>query len=331
MTFVKNVTGLLTFVIFGLSLPRHHHQYIGYEVTIIQIQRPLVGYRPKGPCLPDWITPGRHRDRGRCDPDGRNLTLTPFARSKCAHRAHRAHKKGAITLITTTMAKVYGITGKAQGKYGNAVFRIRFGQQIMAEYNPVVKNPRTTAQVESRAKLKLLSQLSASMGPVIAIPREGAVSPRNFFTRYSYELVSYNNMTASIDLSRVQLTHSTLNLPNLTSSVSGTTYTIGLSVASPNLTAVAYAFFVVQPDGSLRLLDNKVVSTGPTFETTLSSSAGKIIVYAYGIEPLSEMARVKYGQMNVASATVLASLIANRTLTVQDVALTETLYKDLTA
>lgn len=234
------------------------------------------------------------------------------------------------------MAKVYGITGKANGKFGNAVFRIRYGQQIMAQYNPVVANPRTAAQVEARAKLKLLSQLSASMAPAIAIPREGPISPRNFFTRYNYDFVSYapgsdNSTQASVQLSQLQITHSTLTLPEVSFTHEGNNFTVQLAGSASQLSSVVYAIFSVQTDGTLRFLGSEISSTGPRFDATFTASGSKIVVYAYGVQPLSEMARVKYEQMNVSSATLLASLVANRTLTVNDVAVTETKYADLTA
>ena len=53
--------------------------------------------------------------------------------------------------------KLNGIVGKGTGKLGASVFAISGGEQIVRQYNPVVSNPNTDAQVAQRAKLKLMS------------------------------------------------------------------------------------------------------------------------------------------------------------------------------
>lgn len=51
------------------------------------------------------------------------------------------------------------------GRVGNVVGRKGYeGEYIVSSYQPSVTNPSTTAQVETRTKFKLLSQLAASIG-----------------------------------------------------------------------------------------------------------------------------------------------------------------------
>lgn len=108
------------------------------------------------------------------------------------------------------MAKVNGLQGGVSGKLGNTVFRQRYGQTIAAQYQPNVENRRTTSQVDQRAKFKLLTQLSSVLEPVIAIPRQGAVSGRNQFVSINQQYVGTQEIagvtTAEIKLQEIKLT-----------------------------------------------------------------------------------------------------------------------------
>ena len=53
------------------------------------------------------------------------------------------------------MAKAVGIIGSLTGKIGNAVYRVRRGEQIASVYQPNVNNPKSKRQQFSRAKMKL--------------------------------------------------------------------------------------------------------------------------------------------------------------------------------
>lgn len=61
------------------------------------------------------------------------------------------------------MAKLYGINGKITGKVGNTVFAIDGGIQVARQYNPVVANPRTPAQVTRRNIVSLAGQMSGGI------------------------------------------------------------------------------------------------------------------------------------------------------------------------
>ena len=229
------------------------------------------------------------------------------------------------------MAKIYGLFGSMQGKVADVVMAVRNGEQIVRKYQPLVSNPSTPAQVASRAKLKLLSQLSAAMGTVIAIPRQGIVTPRNLFTKYNYPAVTYQDSsdpaTASINLSQVKITRSVLSLPELQVTNEQQNYTVRLGNTTDGVERVVYAIFAVEADNTLRLYQTAVVSTGPRFEyqTTLDTTL-KYVAYAYGVRLNSDAARARFDQMQVASATLVASLITSRQLTEKDVTLTETKF-----
>lgn len=65
------------------------------------------------------------------------------------------------------MAKMFGFNGRVSGKMGNAVFRVRSGQQVVTQYNPIVTNPNTEKQQGSRARFKLVSQLAVVFAPYL--------------------------------------------------------------------------------------------------------------------------------------------------------------------
>lgn len=227
------------------------------------------------------------------------------------------------------MAKIYGLFGAMTGKVADVVMAVRNGEQVARKYQPVVANPSTALQVQNRAKLKLMSQLSAVMAPVIAMRKAGVVSSRNLFTKVNYKLATYSNNTASIALDEIQLTSSVVSLPGVTIARSGSAITAQLqpAVGGMVLSRVVYALFTKQPDNTLRLRDTQVVSTpgvSNTFTASFEDSSLEHVILAYGVRDNTDAARATFGNMEAASGVDVATLIANRTLTDADVTLTET-------
>lgn len=215
------------------------------------------------------------------------------------------------------------------GKLADTVMSVRNGEQLARKYQPVVFNPSTPAQIASRAKLKALSQLSAVVAPVIAIPKRGSVSSRNLFTRKNYGAVSYATDTASINLLSVQLTDSVVSLPNFsaTRTEAGiSAYLVALSsIGSVDVSRVVYSMFVRQSDNTLRFAGSAIGTDRTTgFAVELPLVSGPVIIYAYGVRDNTEAARVAFGNLEVNTASSVATLIVSRTLTENDVTLTET-------
>lgn len=67
------------------------------------------------------------------------------------------------------MAKLYGLNGVVSGRIGNTVYRVLNGIQVAAQYQPVVSNPKSSAQMLQRAKANLVGRISA------ITPREAIV------------------------------------------------------------------------------------------------------------------------------------------------------------
>lgn len=226
------------------------------------------------------------------------------------------------------MAKFYGSAVKT-GKLGGSVFAIRYGEVIERQYQPVVANPSTPAQVEARAKMKLMSQLGAVMAPVIAIPRSGAASSRNLFVKLNYPGVQFADDEAEVNLSRIQLTKSVVGLPAVVAvRGTGTAITIDMQVPLQGFNRVVYALFIKQSDGKLRFAKSQVVSEGGTnntypWETTLGA-LDSAVVYAYAVRDNNERAKAVFGNMEVPTAEDVARLLVTRSLLENDVTLTET-------
>ena len=209
------------------------------------------------------------------------------------------------------------------------MFVIRNGEQVLREYNPAPANPSTSSQVEARAKLKLLSQLSAVMAPVIAIPRIGAVSSRNRFLKENYALASYTNNEANIELNNVQLTKSVVGLPAVSASLDGYNLDVELGVPDAELSRVVYCVFIKDTDNKLRFSTSSVVSAAGannSYPVRIGIGLGgrPIVVYAYGVRDNTDAARATFGNMTTPTAQSVAMLIVSRTLTDADITLTET-------
>lgn len=78
------------------------------------------------------------------------------------------------------MAKGTIALGQFRGKVGGQVLRVVEGQQVIQNYQPVVRNPRTTAQEMQRAALKRMGQLSRSFLSVIRVSYGGPYAGGNF-------------------------------------------------------------------------------------------------------------------------------------------------------
>ncbi len=243
-------------------------------------------------------------------------------------------QNGRFYLNTTTMAKIYGLFGSMKGKVADVVMSVRNGNQIVRKYQPMVYNPSTQGQVAARAKLKLISQLSAVMGRVIAMPRMGIVSARNQFTKVNYPSVTYNSssdpQTADIQLSAIKLTKSNVFLPSLSATVNGNNVTVELTQPENDIDKVVYAFFQVTPSKELLLVSDYLISSGGTFQVTGNiNPSQKYIAYAYGIRINNDSARAKFAKLDADGATLVTSLITNRVITESDVTLTETRFVEL--
>lgn len=200
--------------------------------------------------------------------------------------------------------KQYGFTGKGTGKLGSSVFAISGGEQIVRQYNPVVSNPRTTAQTEQRAKFKLMTQLAAAMSGQIAFRKSGLTSARNKFVAANIKNAAITNGDAVSALTNLTLTGGNISISSLAAErTAETTISLALENAAPaNVKRVVYVVYKGSEDAKLEFVGEKVVSEAGqnrTFETTMAAPNDYLIVYAYGIIENTSKAKVAFDNYNV--------------------------------
>lgn len=230
------------------------------------------------------------------------------------------------------MGKIYGLFGAMSGKVADVVMSVRNGQQIVRKYQPVVANPKTQNQFSTRARFKLLSQLSALLAAVIAIPRKGGVSPRNQFTSINFPLTTFANSQAEISLSSVQITNGILPLPALDVTADAAANLTNVSLSSSVAAAfnrIVYCYFNKTTDNELLFIGSAVISeagVNGTFPTTIAgrTNLSNLVVYAYGIRDNNSRATLFFGDIEVPTAESIAKLIVSSTLSETDITLSRT-------
>lgn len=215
------------------------------------------------------------------------------------------------------MAKNTSLFGKVSGKIGAVVFSTSGGQTISREYNPHVSNPSTQAQVNQRARMKLMSQLSASLAPVIAMQKDGLVSARNQFVKKNFAASYASNGSAQITYENVQLTNGNAGLPSIVATRSEQAG-ITIQLAEDARTAVDHVVYIMYrktSEQTLQLVESIVVESAGesgTFAGSMSYTEGDLVFYAYGMKDLNANATANYGNMTVANALDVARLVATR-------------------
>lgn len=222
------------------------------------------------------------------------------------------------------MAKFYGSIVKT-GKVGGSVFSVRAGQTIERQYQPLVYNPSTTKQIEARAKMKTISQMSALFAPAIGFRKEGMVSPRNKFTSVNYQYVTYGDGEATMQMSRVKLTNGVLSLPNLTLNYASTGLTVRPTTTISGLSKVLY-FVYTKEGNAYRYYGAAVGDEDNNYEVTISGSDREYLVYAYGLRVNDSQVLAKYANILASSAEAIVTLLATTAVTSESITLTETKY-----
>lgn len=226
------------------------------------------------------------------------------------------------------MAKINPIMGKVRGKVGGLVYASAGGENIVREKATSVANPNTDSQRNTRAKFKLMSQLSAVVRPVLAIKKQGLKSAGNIFVSKNFELASYSNEVASINLNAVQLTQGILALPDFTANRAGGNYIeVALNEdAGETYDKVIYSAMLKADDGSLSLLDSKVTVAGQdgVFPAQLLFTDKAVVIYAYGMRENTDNAKTKFGNMTSPSAEKVAKLLTSTAISTSDVTLSKT-------
>ena len=244
------------------------------------------------------------------------------------------------------MGKVTSLYGKTTGKIGSIVFATSGGETIAREYNPHVANPNTQAQVDQRARMKLMSQLSASLANVIAMTKDGLVSKRNKFVKRNFANSIANDGVAQVSYENLQLTEGNAPLNQVVGAIATNILYIGLSgEVSPDISRVVYVVFKKTENGQLQLVSS-IIQNSDVFiglpgnvdahftinsndheigiDRDASGATSDYVIYAYGMKDTSAKATAQYGNYNCMDAVDIARLVATRTLSTTDYNFTET-------
>lgn len=231
--------------------------------------------------------------------------------------------------------KLNGIAGTGTGKLGSQVYASVKGEQVVRQYQSKVSNPSTKKQVAQRGRMKLMSQLAAAMGSVIAIPRQGLKSSRNLFSKKNFQYVISEGGQAFAFLENFQLTDGNTSLGRI-GMRRGENNVLSLFLQNENegrWDRIVYNLFARNEEGELMLI-NSVVATDPgeddDFWTDVEDYEGDLYLYAYGMRDKNASAKAKYGNYHVESGEDIAKLFMTRTLTAEDYEVSQTSGNSIT-
>lgn len=178
-----------------------------------------------------------------------------------------------------------------------------------------VHNPRTQAQTEHRAKIKLCSQISAIFRHFIAIFPSSGKSSRALFQRYLFQNIDFNEGQAEKSLRTIDLTHTITNLPSINfvhADYRGRNVIKFFLISEPRqeVNRVFYFLFKVLDNSKLMFVNAYLTDTRTTPEidgffvwfcpdvrlTDEEVTDAEYFIYAYGMCDLSEQATRRWGQ-----------------------------------
>lgn len=227
------------------------------------------------------------------------------------------------------MAIINSLLGKINGKVGGMVFASTGGEVIAREYNPNVSNPNTTAQVNQRAKLKLMSQIAAALAPVIVIPKEGLKSSRNLFIKKNISSVDAQDGVAQVTYENLQITNGNAALPAIHILRSqGAGVQVNLDERSDaSVSRVVYILYKKTSEQTLQYVQSVIAENATTegnFPAQFLYVEGDIVIFAYGMKDLNSKATAKYANYNVESGLDIAKLAMTRSISLSDFQFTQT-------
>ena len=205
---------------------------------------------------------------------------------------------------------MYGFTGRLSGKMGAAVFRVRAGEQVVTQYNPVVANPNTLPQQNGRAKFKLVSQLAVALASIIVAPADRRLTARNSFVSRNYGLTTLDPDPAAaekalINVANVQLTPSSRPFGNI--QVGYADDKLNVAITSPGAANTGrtgkialVGFGTMGVTKSPYVIKEVDITFGVSDLVNVdfdSLPAGDYVVLAYGIDTTSAARSLSLGQM----------------------------------
>lgn len=191
----------------------------------------------------------------------------------------------------------HGPLSRAKGKLGGVVYQQYEGMQISREYQPVVKNPQTSKQVENRAKFKLSSQIVAQFKDVFNL-RLAKLSNYTRMRRAAAVNAIYTVATAGTADEPATLVNSVVYAINnkSLSAIAAPTIT-PFSNGSVNITAesgktVTYTMVSYDENGTpMKIESDTYTSAGTPKQVTAETGANTAVVMAVSTEATTEDGR----------------------------------------
>lgn len=218
--------------------------------------------------------------------------------------------------------KLYGMAGKGTGRVGSMVYAVRKGEQIVRQYNPMVTNPNTPAQVGQRAKFKLLTQLGAVVDGAGMFFRnlKAGESMRNAFMRANMGAVTLapTGDVALLNVSAVVLTDGSTTTPEATFNRSTGVVTVDVSAAAmADIMGIGYAVITLPDTG--RVIGYSARAEKDDAATSITATIiappalmnkTSVLVWAYRFA--NDAARAKYESVAASETTDVVELEFNR-------------------
>lgn len=187
----------------------------------------------------------------------------------------------------------HGPLSRAKGKLGGVVYQQYEGMQISREYQPVVKNPQTTKQVENRAKFKTASQITAQFSEVI----NARFAKLSIYTRQRraaavnaiYAAASVSHGTAQALFTNVvsNLNSKSMSVIEAPSFTAGSGNTINIIAANGDV--VVYVACNYDQNGNLiSRSEEKYTSSGTAKEVTPNANAVTFALMAVAMRSSTE-------------------------------------------
>lgn len=204
------------------------------------------------------------------------------------------------------------------------VYAVRKGEQIVRQYNPMVANPNTPAQVGQRAKFKLLTQLSAVVdgdGMFFRNLKAGE-SMRNAFMRANMGAVTLSPTgdVALLNVSAVALTDGRTTAPSATFNRTSGALTVDVSAsAMADIMGIGYAVITLPGTGRVIGYSNRTEKAAEATSITATIIAppalmNKTSVLVWGYRFADEAARAKYETIAASETADVVSLEFERML-----------------
>lgn len=211
--------------------------------------------------------------------------------------------------------KLNGILGKGSGKLGSAIFAINGGSQIVREHNPRISNPKTQAQIEQRAKFKLLAQIAADLAPALFFKKKGLFNARNQFISANMPLCTYDNEEAQVSIPNLHLTPSNSYLPSVQATNRDDYYRCVLN--KKPYTPIEGLFYIGVASERSEGSTSRLRVAGVEYETDAgvygnyphNSPWSKVdYVFAVGVKKIDGSKKIVYADYDMGDATGLAAL-----------------------